>query len=166
VSGAKIKPGSVEGSSFDLETTPYTRVVHLARSTAPVTVREEYSVVPLEAPTYTQATGEDDAFTGIANVSVPPECKGPRRVALNVALDAPNPAKADQLAGEIVSEDSISMPETGAASETASLEFGGWAFAPAAPVNHTLAVVARAECEGTPDTAVVNSVEVMVVGTR
>jgi hypothetical protein len=167
VTGAKFKAGGLTGPSFNLATTPYSRIVHVAKVAAPAAVGEDLAAIPVESGTYSQPAGEDDMYTGVATVSVPAECEGPdRTLYLVLSVDAKDPLKAKYRTGEVVSETSIDLTGSGAATVTASLDADEWVFAPSVPTSHTLSLTADVECEGGTQTGVVNSAEFIVVGTR
>lgn len=165
VGGAKIKAGSIGPGALELESTPYTHIVHEAKSTGPLALGDEPTPVPLSGAAYTQPVGRDDLFFGTATASIPASCEGPNRfVDVRAYVDLRHPDK-------LMSEDSVAsgfvqfsgqVPTT----VTIPLKLEASRFQPAANATRTITILASAQCEKEPATATLESVTLDVAGTR
>jgi hypothetical protein len=166
VSGVKFKDGAVGAQSLDLASTPYSKTVGVLTSSASAVVGEELTPVPMTGGgTYPQPAGEDDFYVGTFTGTVPPACEGPEReVFLGVWMDQPPGTKPDnehQILGA-----SFEGPESGTFTATAAIGPDSFSFQPRAPLPHTLTAYGSASCDGSTQTATIDSVEIRVVGTR
>ncbi|MFI5028423.1 MAG: hypothetical protein ACHQCF_05515, partial [Solirubrobacterales bacterium] len=105
VTAEKILDGSVTGEKIDLETVPFSRVVHRASSSSIVPLEASPTAYPLKAATYTQNAHENESFIGALDVTFPATCKQPRTVKAFVLLDAPD--AADATSGDYVAKGEV-----------------------------------------------------------
>jgi hypothetical protein len=157
VTGAKVKAGGLQGVDIS-PTVPFGHVVHAARGHASIPIPELGVLYPLENPTFAQEAGQALVPVGGIEVEVGAGCIGPA-VEANVIADQADPVKASEetsLGKEpegIVANIEWEPAATVAGPFKKLLTITPFAYnsvfssAPAAAVNHSLAIVVEGECD-------------------
>jgi hypothetical protein len=147
IDGTKVKDGSLGLAHLVPATWPYSRVVYRTQSSTSAAVGDEFTVLPLDTPAYTQAAGQNNFFIGVVDVTFDPGCEPNRSVQAQLTIDAADPTKP--LEGEVVASGAVGDEAGGALTKRLTLsgaEAGGARFAPDSAVNHTLALVLQYDC--------------------
>jgi hypothetical protein len=153
VDATKVKDGSLGAGQLDLANMPFSRIVHKARGgSSTVALVAAPTIVPLGNPTYTQAAGEDDFFTGTLEITFQPSCEPPRDADAYLVVDSPNPL--EPATGEVMAIGTVEDAAGGTVTKQLRLGAsvfsgsigGGAIFQPDAPTGHTLAVIAELDC--------------------
>lgn len=165
VTGAKVKDASLTGGSFAAGSR-YSHVVHSTGSSASLQVDSSSVQVPLDAPVYSQAAGEDDFFYAEVEVAFAPSCEAERSATVYMLVDSsptPVPALSDiYLAGSVEDQDgSIGSKRLA----LGPFEFNGVLFAPDAATQRNLLLYAAGDCKSGSGITVSNP-KVLVTGVR
>jgi len=168
VTGAKVKDGSIGGGKIELESTPFSHIVHEARgsATVPVVSGADLVLYPLDNPAYTQPPGRDDSFFGALDVSFDAGCGPDREAEALLMLDPANAADPDET--EVVAFGEVEEEEaTGAATQRMNISIypGGRRNPSGSPINHNLVLGVGGDCEVGSGITFSNGA-VDVVGTR
>jgi hypothetical protein len=149
IDGTKVKDGSIGGTKVDMTTMPFSRIVHEARGASTVAVGSSTTPFPLENPTFVQAAGEDDLFSGAIEFGFPAGCEAPRSATATALVDAPDPTKPNQ-ANVVAMGEATDEEGTGATTRRVglgNLEIGGALFQANAATSHTIAIVVEGTCK-------------------
>jgi methionine-rich copper-binding protein CopC len=152
VTTEKLADKAVTGGKIDLDTVPFSRVVHRAGSGATVPLKSgELVLYPLESPGYTQKPHESDSFLGALDVSFAATCKGDRSIDGIVLLDEPDPLHPKGVFNVVAQGKVEEKAASGGAARRVELNSVGvetpTRFEPGSPKPHTLSLIAESHCE-------------------